>query len=192
MFLIMIAKYCSDLCFFSALMMIVTYCLFFASSFGLFCHFLQNAVSILICSHWAWLLLFVQSSLITFICSHYGWYILFVQIMFKYEFSACPVSHVCDQSCLSSVLRLMINDGQQCCSWCLLRFGHCCLVFSSVVQFCLLCSSVVFNFIQCPVLQLMVDCGFMFNLPLTIALLASHCNLCHKVGKSVKIKFALK
>ena len=160
-------------------MMIVTYCLFFASSFGLFCHFLQNAVFILICSHWAWLLLFVQSSLITFICSHYGWYILFVQIMFKYEFSACPVSHVCDQSCLSSVLRLMINDGQQCCSWCLLRFGHCCLVFSSVVQFCLLCSSVVFNFIQCPVLQLMVDCGFMFNLPLTIALLASHCNPCH-------------
>ena len=175
-------------------MMGVAHCLFFASSFGLFCHFVllvQNAVSILICSHWAWLLLVVQIMFDNFylfklclnalICSHYVWLLLFVQIMFDYEFSACPVSHVCDQSCLSSVLRLMMVNSvavDACCG-----FVHCCLLFSSVVQCCLIFSSVVFNVVQCLELQLMVDCGFMFNLPLTIALLASQCNLCHSWKK---------
>ena len=108
--------------------------------------------------------------------------------MFKYEFSACPVSHVCDQSCLSSVLRLMMVNSvavDACCG-----FVHCCLLFSSVVQCCLIFSSVVFNVVQCPVLQLMVDCGFMFNLPLAIALLASHCNLCHNWKRKQTILFA--
>ena len=68
------------------------------------------------------------------ICSHYVWLLLFVQIMFDYEFSACPVSHVCDQSCLSSVLRLMMVNSvavDACCG-----FVHCCLLFSSIVQCC--------------------------------------------------------
>ena len=133
-------------------MMGVAHCLFFASSFGLFCHFVllvQNAVSILICSHWAWLLLVVQIMFDNFylfklclnalICSHYVWLLLFVQIMFDYEFSACPVSHVCDQSCLSTVLRLMMVNSvavDSCCG-----FVHCCLV-TNVVQCCSVLSSV--------------------------------------------------
>ena len=72
--------------------------------------------------------------------------------MFDYDFSACPVSHVCDQSCLSSVLRLMMVNSvavDACCG-----FVHCCLLFSSVVQCCLLCSSVVQ---LCPVSRAAVD-----------------------------------
>ena len=146
------------MCVSPALRISVAPCLFFASSFGLFCHFfllVQNAVSILICSHWAWLLLVVQIMFDNFylfklclnalICSHYVWLLLFVQIMFDYEFSACPVSHVCDQSCLSSVLRLMMVNSvavDACCG-----FVHCCLVcfllLFSVVQCCPVSSAAV-------------------------------------------------